>query len=480
MNDRAEQLPAGLSERDGPLAELLRLALPTVAQMASYTVMQFCDTWMLSRVGDRVAPPTAVGNSGILAFSLISLGMGVLWVVNTLVSQAYGRKDYRECGQFLWQGVWFALVFSLLPLPFLPLAPATFASFGHASDVAHMEAVYLQIVVSFCAVKLVGTAFQQFLLATDRARAAMVATVIGVAANFVAAYAMIFGRLGFRPLGVVGAAWGQNAGVTVETVVAIALAMTPAGRRQFNACDWRLRVEQLRTLLKVGIPSGLQVVAEVLAWGLWGNVVMALFGTKAMAGTSFVFRYMAVSFMPAYGIGTAVTALVGRYIGRRQPDVAVQRAHLGFVVCAVFMLACAAAFIVFRRPLMLFFTDDPAVLATGSMMLVFAGVYQLCDATYIVYYGGLRGAGDTFVPAVATAALIWTICVAGGYAIARYATGLGPAGPWYSATLYGAILAVWMYARFVRGKWRAINLERASDSDTVPDLKNVQNVVMES
>ena len=463
-----------------PLVELLRLAGPTVAQMASYTVMQFVDTWMLSRSGDGVAAviaPTAAANSGILAFAIISLGMGVLWVVNTLVSQAYGRRDYAACGQFLWQGVWFALVFSLLPLPTLPFAPRAFAWLGHEPQLARAEAIYWQIVVGFCALKLIGTTFQQFLLAVDRASAVMIATMVGVAANVLAAWMMIFGHLGVRPMGVAGAAWAQNIGVAVEAAVAAAFVwLWPAISRNFNAFDWRLRLPQLRTLLKVGIPSGVQAVADVLAWAAWGNVVMALFGTKAMAGTNFVFRYMSVSFMPALGIGTAVTALVGRYIGRKRPDIAVQRAHLGFKVAAVYMLACAAVFILFRRALMSLFAADPQVMAIGSMMLVFAGVYQLFDAIYIVYYGALRGAGDTFVPAVATAALNWGITVAGGYAIAWYAHDLGPAGPWYMATAYGIILGAFMYVRFVRGGWRAIHLERESASDTVANL----NVAIES
>ena len=111
------------------LAELQRV-IPAVAASPSLLEMQFVDTWMLSRSGDGVAAviaPTAAANSGILAFAIISLGMGVLWVVNTLVSQAYGRRDYAACGQFLWQGVWFALVFALLPLPTLPFAPRAFA-----------------------------------------------------------------------------------------------------------------------------------------------------------------------------------------------------------------------------------------------------------------------------------------------------------------------------------------------------------------
>src|SRR5207249_3700358 len=117
----------------------------------------------------------------------------------------------------------------------------------------------------------------------------------GVTTNVFAAYALIFGRLGAKPMGVAGAAWAQNIGVGVEALIAIAFALSPSVRAKFNVLDWRLRLRQMRLLLKVGIPSGLQVVADVLAWAAWGNVVMALFGTKAMAGTSFVFRYMAVS-----------------------------------------------------------------------------------------------------------------------------------------------------------------------------------------
>ena len=45
------------------------------------------------------------------------------------------------------------------------------------------------------------------------------------------------------------------------------------------------------------------------------------------------------------------------------------------------------------------------------MLLIFAAVYQFFDAMYIVYNGALRGAGDTFVPAVMTGVLCWGITV---------------------------------------------------------------------
>jgi MATE family multidrug resistance protein len=465
-----ESLAAHVEGNERPLVELLRLAGPTVAQMASYTVMQFLDTWMLKHVGDGITAPTAVANSGILAFSVISFGMGVLWVVNTLVSQSFGRRDYAACGQFMWQGVWFSVLFSLAVLPLIPLALPMFQRLGHEPLLADAEAKYLGILVSLAVVKLIGTAVSQFLLAIDRARLVMVASVTGVLANALAAWVLIFGKFGFQPSGVIGAAWAQNIGVTVETLIVVAFALRPVIRAQFNVLDFALRRAPMRTLLKVGIPSGVQVVADVLAWGAWGNGVMALFGTKGMAANNFVFRYMSVSFMPAFGISTAVTALVGRYIGRGRPDIAMQRAHLGFKLALAYMLTCGAIFLVFRRPLIGVFANDPEVLRMGATLLVFAAVYQLFDALYITYYGALRGAGDTLIPAIATATLCWSITVGGGYAIARFAPQLGPAGPWILATAYGVILGAFMFRRFVRGGWRRISLERQGDPDTVPDF----------
>src|SRR2546423_14860395 len=101
-----------LAAPDRPFAELLMLAAPTVAQSVSYTVNQFIDTWMLSRLGTD--PPTAAGNAGMMAFSVICFGYGVLLVVNTLVSQNYGRGEFQKCGRYLWQGYWVGLAYSVL------------------------------------------------------------------------------------------------------------------------------------------------------------------------------------------------------------------------------------------------------------------------------------------------------------------------------------------------------------------------------
>jgi multidrug resistance protein, MATE family len=454
-----------MAERErGPISELFFLAAPTVAQMASYTVMQFIDTWMLSRpqAGGGVAA-TAAANSGILAFAIISFGSGVLVLVNTLVSQAFGRKDFRECGRYLWQGIWIAIVYGGLMILLRNCGPAVFAAFKHPADLAAMEAIYWRIVLLAAGVKCISMSTGQFLLGVDRPRSVLTAALVGTGINAVAAWCVVLGHLGFSRNGVAGAAWAQNLGVSCEMLTLIFIAMRGDVRRQFGSLDWLPRPKYMMTLIRVGVPSGLQWLGDILAWGVFCNGVLGWLGPAAMQANTFMMRYMVVCFMPPIGIGTAVTALVGRYIGRQMPEKGARRAHLGFIVSEIYMLLCAAVFIFARGPLMRQFTDDPEVIRIGGQYLICAAVYEVFDSMYIIYVSALRGAGDTLVPAVVTGISCWTVSIGGGYAVARWVPALGFAGPWMVGCIYGAFIGIFMLARFSRGGWREIRLQPASN-----------------
>jgi MATE family multidrug resistance protein len=287
----------------------------------------------------------------------------------------------------------------------------------------------------------------------------MISSVIGVSCNALAAYVMVFGRFGVSPMGVTGAALAQVIGTFVEMITLVYFAMRGPNRAVFNALDWRLRWHEFRTLVNVGVGSGLQFFAEVLAWSLFMNWVMAQLGTHEMEAMALMLRYLVVSFLPALGISAAVTALVGRYIGMKRPDLAMHRAHLGFKVTLVYFAACMVVYILGRRPLMEIFTTDPEVVRLGMILLIFTAFYQIFDGMFIVYCGALRGAGDTFVPAVVTAGLCWGVMVFGGYCMARLFPQMSVAGPWTAASVYGVALGMFMLIRFQRGRWRAIHLE---------------------
>ena len=447
-----------------PLRELLSLAGPTVAQMASYTLMQFIDVWMLARADHSVTPPTAASNAGMIGFSCISLGMGVMFAVNALVSQDFGRGNYQRCGRLFWQGVWISVAFSLLMLPFVSFAPQIFTRAGHETVLATMEASYLRIILSAAILKLVATAGEQFLLGIDRPQIVAVATVIAVSVNALAAYLLV---VHFRR-GVVGSAEAQNIGVGTELLITLCVIFTSSIRRKFGSTQWQLRLGELWQLLKVGVPSGGQILSEVLAWSAFTVWVMGAFDTNTMAANGFVFKFMSVSFMPAFGMSVAVTALVGRYAGMGRPDIARARANLGFQVAAAYMLFCGVLLFVFRSSLIGLFTDNTAVIVMGRKLLIFAAIYQLFDALYIVYNGALRGVGDTLIPATVTGILCWSITVGVGRWIAVHHPALGPTGPWIAAMCYGTILGGYIYARFARSTLTVTN-PQPTQSHVQPD-----------
>src|SRR5687768_16737260 len=111
VNDDNHQPAPSLTEQQQrrPLAELLLLAAPTIA-----------------RVADLEA--AVAGPAEITCLAVIGFGFGVVLVVNTLVSHAFGRQDDAAAGQYLWQGVWFPLAFGAVTLLLFPYAQMLFAA----------------------------------------------------------------------------------------------------------------------------------------------------------------------------------------------------------------------------------------------------------------------------------------------------------------------------------------------------------------
>jgi multidrug resistance protein, MATE family len=456
MSQLPEQLEGQQQLHRLPIVELLLLAGPTIAQMASYTVMQFTDRWMLAQVGDLEA--AAAGTAGITFFAVIGFGFGVLLIVNTLASQSYGRKDYTSAGQYLWQGIWFALMFGAVTLFLFPYAPQLFTLMGHEPKMARLESEYLRVVALAGWLKLACVAMSEFLRGIQRPGIVFVGSLGGVGANFFFNWLLIYGNWGFPKLGVAGAAWGTNAAVCVELIVMVAYVMRPSIARLFNTYDWALRRDMFMRLLRVGVPAGFQLICDIVAWTVFLNVIVGGFGTAALSANSFAFSYMHVCFMPAIGVGAAVTALVGKYIGMGRPDLAAKRAHLGFFVCAAYMISAGAVLFFFRDGLIGLFSQDPEVLRIGGRIMLFVALYQIFDAMFVIYVGALRGAGDTLVPAVVQTALVWTIVVGGGVIIARVAPEYGVVGPWTLTTFFGACLGLFLLTRFQRGRWKQIRL----------------------
>jgi len=517
MSDKKEQrppaptespTPAGAKGRH-PLVEMLIISAPTVVTMTSYTVMQFIDGMMVSRV--KPADPVniaAQGNGGILVWVAIAAMIGVLSMVNTFVSQNLGAGTPKKGSAYAWAAIWLSIVASILLIPYALAMPWFFTLMGHEPLLVELETEYAQILLMGAFFTIAGRGIAHYFFGMHRPAVVMVSVISANLFNVVLNAVLIFGKEGppegtpFREefaaiaqgldieaMGIAGAALGTVLGTALEVAIPMLVFLSPRWNRAYGTRHmWRPRWAPIKDILRVGWPAGLMMGNELICWGYLMAVLLGAGGaalvtaepglTGAALGDAqaqeavvhnaagwIALRYMHVSFMPAVGLSIAVSAMVGKAIGAGRHDEAARRAWLGLKVTLAYMGLCALAFIVFREEMMSVFVpadmseqEAKAVLEVGATVMIAAAVFQLFDAMAITMSGALRGAGDTVWPGVVTIILSWVFIVGLGHLLIWLAPGLGSIGPWIGASAYIMALGLAMIGRFLWGPWRRIDL----------------------
>ena len=444
----------------GGFAEVLRMAWPASIAMLGTTIIKFIDGLMVSHVG--AAPFSAQFLAGMSAFVPEAMMLGLLTVINTYVSQNVGAGRYKRAGQYAWAGLAVSFGSALLIASLWFFSDTIFALIGHQEQA--LESMYFKYMIVAVLVTLPTRVLEQFFFGVHRPRIVLAASVVANALNIGINYVLIFGKFGAPAMGLQGAAIGSVTAWVVQFVILLAIFLTPAmhakfATHMFKAARWT----HCKDILSVGWPAGVQLCNDMLSWSVGVAVLAGSFGMAHRAATTIAMRYIGLAFMPAVGIGIATTALVGRYIGLRQPDIARKRAHQGVIAAMAWMGMCGAMFWAFRYPMArLFATTDQAdqIVDIGAQIMICAAVFQLSDAVGIVYIGALRGSGDTRWPMCVTVVLSWGIIVGGGTAAVCLLPALKSLGPWIAASVYVIVMGAAMAWRFESGAWRKIDLLR--------------------
>lgn len=462
-------------EQDKPLwgiGEVLRLSWPAGLSMLNGTIMMFVDGMMVARTGPAALGAQFVG--GIMSFVPCSFALGMVTVVNTYVSQNFGAGRSRRCGQYVWAGLAIVMIYSLLVQVLQLPARGIFELFGHAPQMRAFETMYFRYMLLGIGFMLAARVLEQFFFGIGRPLIVLFSSLVGNLVNVGANYALIFGKFGLPAMGLEGAALGTLAGEVVLVGILACVFFRRSLHERFatriaRAMQWR----HCRQILKIGWPAGLQFATDILSWSLFTAVLVGLFGTNHLAANTAAIRYMAISFMPAVGIGIATTALVGRYIGAGRPDLARKRTHAALIAAMAYMGFCAVVFFLFRHQLIDFYVRvapdgklSPAqaeatadqIVTIGGRLLLCAAMFQVGDAMAIIFNSALRGAGDTLWPMILTMVLNCAVLAGGGCLMVYFFPQLESLGPWIAAGAFILVLGGLLCWRFESGAWRKINL----------------------
>src|SRR5690349_7514007 len=95
---------------------MLKIAIPVVMAELGWMTMGVVDTVMVGPLGPQAISAAGVGNSMHIAFAIF--GMATMLGLDTLVSQAYGRKDIRDCHRWFFDGLTLA---AMMAVPIMTL-----------------------------------------------------------------------------------------------------------------------------------------------------------------------------------------------------------------------------------------------------------------------------------------------------------------------------------------------------------------------
>jgi len=510
-----------------PLLEMLVIAAPAVVTMTSYTVMQFIDRLVVTRIGPDPSYPAAQFNGAIASFVMLGTCMGFASVVNSFVSQNLGAGKPQRGAAYAWNGFYLMLaLWACILLPYAWFLPTIVGWSGNSPEVVHGATVYARILVVGGLLMLFNKVLANYFYGMHRPAVVMIAALVGNLVNLFANITFIFGQdgppeglytifgdggepviraiaagpaavasmLGIPAMGIAGAALATILATAVELLIPLMLFISPKYRREFGTMKaWRPAWIRLRGLLAIGWPAAAMFGNELACWNLltvWlapsagrraaelgyaftpegASLTVEQAGDVHNAVGGFALQYMHLAFMPAVGLSIAVSAIVGRCMGMRRPDLAFRRAMLGLAITVGYMGTCAVLFLVFRHELIDVFvheTMDPAmraeIIAVGAAVLVAAAVFQVFDAIAITLSGALRGAGDTVWPGIATMILSWLCIVGGGWILSQLFPQWGALGPWIGAAAFIIMLGLALAYRFWRGNWRTLDLADRSE-----------------
>ncbi|MCQ2093316.1 MAG: MATE family efflux transporter [Fibrobacter sp.] len=447
--------------KNGDIRDVIVVALPMLLSMSFDTLMTFVDRLFLSKLGP--AEMNASLSAGGMNMVLTTFFTGMISYTTAMVAQRFGAGKKNECASVFMQAVYLSIV--CVPFLYLtiPLGHFIFEHQGVAADQLVHQNTYFNILMFGGVVSLIRNAAPCFFSGIGETKIIMKAAFVGMLVNIVCNYFLIFGVGPFPRLGVAGAAYGTVIGNIVSTVMLFVVYFSKKNHKRFaTRSNLRLNLEQVKELLRRGLPSGVEMFLNMAAFQLMILIFHGL-GAEMATAASVMFNWDMVAYVPLMGLEVASTSLVGRYVGAKQAAAATRSTRSGLKVGWAYSLLIGVLLVFLPGVLTDIFRPDVTATAEAIaifetarpmsiFMLRFATIYIFVEVLLVIYCGALRGAGDTVWVMIACGIMNWFNTVA--LYVATHVFAVPGHYAWIIVVgVYGtAPLIFWR--RWKSGKWR--------------------------
>ena len=323
-----------------PMGKLVpKVSVPIMVSMLVQAMYNVVDSIFVARYDPNALTAVSLAYPIQMLMIALSVGMGV--GINSLISRKLGEKKRSEARRAAWNGLLvegagfliFVLIGLILAGPFMRMLVSD--NLADADLILNMGTTYLRTVTICSFGVFMAVLFERMLQSTGNTTYSMISQMSGALTNIILDPIMIFGYLGFPAMGVTGAAVATVIGQHVSAIVGFILNQKKNDELHLSISEFRIDRGILTAILAVGLPSAvMQALGSVMNVGM--NAILSGFaeGNAAVNVLNVYFKLQSFVFMPVFGLGSGMVAIIGYNFGARNKD----RVHQAVKVALIWSL----------------------------------------------------------------------------------------------------------------------------------------------
>ena len=446
MDNRTQEF---LSKPIVPL--LIRMSAPNTVAFFIQSLVVLTEVWFISKLGTDSLAAVA------LAFPLLMItqtmsGGALGGAITSAVARSMGANDIDSVEKLIWHSVVIslggALIFLIL---FLFFGNQLLFLLGGRGEILQESYAYCSVLFFGGALLWLSGSLSAVLRGMGNMRFPATLMVIASSFQVVLSGGFILGWFGLPKLGVPGAA----VAVLITSAIMVTVILI---KLQSNSVPASLKKEKFQlskslfdNIFEVAIPasvSPLLTVGTILVLtGLVGT-----FGTEALAGYGIGSRVEFLMIPLIFGIGTAMTSIVGANIGAKEIIRAEKVGIYGGSTAGIVSVFIGLTLALFPESWIQFFTNDPKAFEVTKRYIQLVGPFYIFQGVGLSLYFASQGANAMKWPTIAT--IIRFLVASIGGAISVYWLGLGIESIFISSSVAMTIFGIMIFVSIKGGAWR--------------------------
>ena len=282
-----------------------------------------------------------------------SILMGVNTALETFVSQAYGRKNLRECGLYLHRAV---LIITALFVPLcliLTQMPLAFRYFGMDPETSSQALDYVWFQMIGVLLHTIADSIDLMLAAMGYTYIIVILQVSVIPFHIVFCYLFVH----YLGLGLLGAAYAANCTAVVTLTLQLAYAIR---LKEISAAFYmptRRAFRNLWQFFQLAAPGSLMLILEYLNWEIL-VLIAGTFNNNSMLAAMVIICTIGGSLITIpYGMSISAGAMVGNALGSNQPNAAKANAKLIMMASVLVSISVTLTLVVFKETIIMIYDD---------------------------------------------------------------------------------------------------------------------------